>query len=159
MGHFASNTSVAGVISTFEGCETAGNACNSAGQGAGIIVTNALEGGLGVEKKGATPAANKLALELKAPAGQLVAQFSCAGLPVEVRGSLLHPVATGKMLLSATEKFAASKGEQKPDKFAGGTTDEHTLESNTAKGPFEEAGQTIVAVATYEEKVEANPIF
>jgi hypothetical protein len=156
----ANNTEVQGVEALFGGCETGGAKCNSAGKTEGIILTSPLEGRLGVEKKGTkAPANNKLALELHAPGTSLVASFTCAGLPVEVKGSVLHPASTGKMLLTATEKFTAAKGEQKPDKFAGGPLDEHTLESNTAKGPFEEAGQTITAKATYEEKVEANPIF
>jgi hypothetical protein len=156
-GEFNTSKSVAGVIAKFNGCETSGFKCNSVGGIEGEIVTSALEGVVGVEKIGTkTPLNDKLALELHAPVGQKVAAFSCAGLPVEVRGSVLHPITANKMLLTATEKFTAAKGEQKPDKFAGGVVDEHTLESNTNGGPFEEAGQTITALATYEEKVEAN---
>jgi hypothetical protein len=162
-GEFNTNKSVAGVVAKFTECETSGLPCKSTGAAEGEIVTSALEGKVGVEKitivEGKeVPSKNKLALELHAPTGQKVASFICAGLPVEVIGSLLHPILGGKMLLSAAEKFVAKAGEQKPDKFAGGTVDEHTLESNTNGGPFEEAGQTITALATYEEKVEANPI-
>jgi opacity protein-like surface antigen len=154
----ANNKEVEGVEAHFTGCETSGLKCSSAGKPEGEIVTSALEGRLGVEKVGTKPPVNnKLALELHAPAGSNVAEFSCAGLAVVVKGSVLHPATTGKMVLTATEKFTASKGEQKPEKFAGGTTDEHILESNTSGGKFEEAGQTITALATFEEKVEANP--
>jgi hypothetical protein len=156
-GEINSPKSVAGVVATFTGCETTGLKCASAGQPEGQIVTAALEGVLGVEKVGTkTPLNDKLAVELHAPVGQNIAEFVCAGIPVVVRGSVLHPVASNKMLISNAEKFTASKGEQKPDKFAGEPVDAHILESNTNGGPFEEAGQTITVLATAEEKLEAN---
>ena len=154
----ANNKEVAGVIAKFNECVTSGLKCKSTGAAEGEIITSSLEGQLGVEKKGATKAADKLALELHAPAGQKVAEFSCAGLPVVVMGSVLHPVVSNKMLLTAVEKFTATKGEQKPSEFAGEPADSHILESNTNGGPFEEAGQTITATATYEEKVEASSV-
>jgi hypothetical protein len=154
----AGNTEVAGVVATFTGCSTSELPCTTGANTSGTIVTSALEGRLGIEKKGTLPPSNnKLALELHAPVGLKVAEFSCAGLPVEVQGSVLHPAKTGAMVISSTEKFTASKGEQKPDKFAGGATDQHILESKAGAGGFEEAGQTITSLATYEEKVEANP--
>jgi hypothetical protein len=156
-GEINTPKSVAGVVAKFTGCETSGLPCKSLGAAEGEIVTSSLEGVLGVEKIGEVPAKNKLAVELHAPAGQNVAEFNCAGLPVIVRGSVLHNVVAGKMLLSNTEKFVAKAGEQKPDKFAGEGVDAHILESNTNGGPFEEAGQTITVLATAEEKLEANP--
>jgi hypothetical protein len=162
-GEINTPKSVAGVVAKFTGCETSGLPCKSAGAAEGEIVTSSLEGVLGVEKIAIVegkevPAKNKLAVELHAPAGQNIAEFSCAGLPVVVRGSVLHPVVAGKMLLSSTEKFVAKAGEQKPDKFAGEPVDAHILESNTNGGPFEEAGQTITVLSTAEEKLEANPV-
>jgi hypothetical protein len=41
--------------------------------------------------------------------------------------------------------------------FAGGTTDEHSLESDSGTG-FEEAGQTITGILMGEEKVAANSV-
>jgi hypothetical protein len=156
-GEITSPKSVGGVVATFTGCETSGLKCASAGQAEGVIVTSALEGIIGVEKVGTkTPLNDKVASELHAPVGQKVAAFVCAGLPVEVRGSVLHPVTVNKMLLTATEKFTASKGKQKPEHYAGGVPKEHILESNTNGGPFEQAGQTITALVTFEEKVEIN---
>ena len=157
-GEFKNAKEVGGVVAKFNGCKTSGLPCNSTGAAAEEIVTSPLGGTLGVEKVSTEgPAKNKLALELHSEAGN-VAEFSCAGLPVVVKGSVLHPVVANKMLISATEKFAATKGEQKPSAFAGEPDDSHILESNTNGGPFEEAGQTITAIATYEEKIEASSV-
>lgn len=162
-GTINSSKSVAGVNVTFGGCETSGLKCATAGQAEGVIVTSALEGVLGIEKIGIVEgkevaSKDKLALELHAPAGLKVAEFSCAGLPVVVQGSVLHPAVTNKSALTAAEKFAQSKGKQKPEHFAGGVAKEHILESSTAGGKFEQSGQSIIALATYEEKIEASSI-
>jgi hypothetical protein len=156
-GEFKNAKEVGGVEAKFNECVGLGQPCSTTGKASGEIVTHPLGGTLGVEKVGETPAKNKLALELHSESGN-VAEFSCAGIPVVVKGSVLHNVVANKMLLTATEKFAATKGEQKPDKFAGGPVDQHILESNTNGGPFEEAGQTITAIATYEEKIEASSV-
>ena len=148
---------VAKIVAFFTGCETSKIPCNSAGKGSGEITTNSLSGLLGTEKLGTTPPINnKLEVQLKAEAGGALAKFTCSTINVEVIGCVAHPVSSGKMLLTATEKFTASKGEQKPDKFLGGPVDECALESNSGTG-FEEAGQTITAIVTNEEKIEANP--
>ena len=118
----------------------------------------ALSGLLGVEKigTGGVESKNKLEVQLKAEAGGALAKFSCSALAVEVTGCVAHPVSSGKMLSTSTEKFTASKGEQKPDKFLGGPVDECALSSEVGSGP-EESGQTITAIVTNEEKIEANP--
>jgi hypothetical protein len=157
-GEIKNAKEVAGVVAKFNGCETSGLKCSSAGKAEGEIVTASLEGVVGVEKVGLKPSANKLAEELHAPAGSKVATFSCAGVPVEVKGSVLHPITANKMLSTSTEKFSAAKGEQKPDKFAGEGVDAHILESNTAGGEFEEAGQTITSTVTFGEKIEVNSV-
>ncbi len=157
-GEFKNEKEVGGVEAKFNGCKVSGLPCNSAGAAPEEIVTHPLGGVLGVEKVSTEgPAKNKLALELHSESGN-IAEFTCSGLAVVVHGSVLHPVTANKMLLTATEKFAATKGEQKPSAFAGEPDDSHILESNTNGGPFEEAGQTITAIATYEEKVEASSV-
>jgi hypothetical protein len=153
---FKNAKEVGKVVATFNGCKSSGAPCQNAGTEE--IVTHSLGGVLGVEKVSSEgPVKNKLAVELHSEAGN-VAEFSCAGLPVVVKGSVLHPVTANKMLIKATEKFAATKGEQKPSAFAGEPDDSHILESNLNGGPFEEAGQTITAIATYEEKIEASSV-
>jgi hypothetical protein len=157
-GEFKNAKEVANVVATFNGCKTSGLPCNSTGAAKEEIVTKPLGGVLGVEKFGETAVKNKLAVELHSESGPNLAEFECSGLGVEVRGSVLHPVSANKMLIKSTEKFAATKGEQKPSEFAGEPDDSHILESNTSGGPFEEAGQTITAINTGEEKYEANTV-
>ena len=155
---FSGEKTVTKLVAEFSGCETGGIECSNTGKvGEGAITTNSLSGALGVEKLGTTPPTNnKLEVQLVAEAGGALAAFKCSTISVEVKGCVAHPITAGKMLLEATEKFTASKGEQKPDKFLGGPVDECALESNSGTG-FEEAGQTITAVIKGEEKVEANP--
>jgi hypothetical protein len=161
---FDSAKTVAKIVAFFKGCETSKIPCNSAGEPSGDITTHALAGKLGVEKLGlkegkVVESKNKLEVQLFAEAGPTapLANFTCSTITVEVKGCVAHPVSSGKMLLMSTEKFTASKGEQKPDKFLGGPADECALESNGGAG-FEEAGQTITAIVTGEEKLEANPL-
>jgi hypothetical protein len=156
---FSGPKSVAKIVAFFSGCETSKIPCNSPGEATGKITTNSLAGTLGVEKlgTGGVESKNKLEIQLFAEkAGGLLAEFNCSTIHVEVKGCVAHPISTGKMLITTTEKFTASKGEQKPDKFLGGPVDECALESNGGTG-FEEAGQTITAIVTGEEKLEANP--
>jgi hypothetical protein len=156
-GEIKNAKEVAKVVAKFTGCTAIGQKCESEGAAAGEIVTNALGGPIGVEKLGETAAKNKLAEDLQGEnAEKLVATFKCAGLPIIVRGSVLHPIKSNKMVNTAVEKFAATKGKQKPEKFVGEPKD--VLESSLAGGAFEQSGQTITANVKFEEKIEANSV-
>jgi hypothetical protein len=149
---FTGPKTVGALVAKFTGCETGGLKCNSAGNAPGAIDTAVLEGELGVEKQGATDLTDTLAVVLFGPKHGNLAEFECtAAVKVITKGGVIHPVTKNKMLLTSTEKFVASKGEQKPDKFVGGPVDEHILESNTNGGAFEEAGQTITALIESEK--------
>ena len=156
-GEIATAHEVANVVATFEECETSKIPCHN--EGTSTIKTNPLSGGTGVEKKGTTPPSNnKMAEELHGPGGGALAEFECSGLKVVVTGSVLHPVASGKMLTKTTEKFSATKGEQKPSNYEGEPDDSHALASSTNGGTPEESGQTITAEVTFAKAVELNPI-
>jgi hypothetical protein len=158
-GEYTSPKTVGGLVLALNACEFAGGKCNSPGKGTGQVTTAALEGVLGVAKIGTeSPRNDTLAIELHAPVGQNFAEISCGGLPVVVRGSMLHNVAANAMKLTATEKFIQSKGMQKPDHFAGGTPKEHVLETSIGGGPFEQSGLALTSILTNEEKVEASTI-
>jgi hypothetical protein len=62
------------------------------------------------------------------------------------------------MKLTATERFSAYHGKQKPDHFAGGIAGEHTLEFSVNGNPFEQVGVDFITILTNEEKVEASTI-
>jgi hypothetical protein len=152
---YSGEKSVSKIVADFTGCETGGIECSNAG--AGEIITSSLAGLLGVEKLGTTPPINnKLEVQLTPESAATLAEFKCSTLTIKVTGCVAHPISSGKMLLTATEKFTASKGEQKPDKFLGGPADECALASNNGAGA-EESGQTITALVENEEKIEANP--
>ncbi|MDQ6811604.1 MAG: hypothetical protein M3Z95_06875 [Actinomycetota bacterium] len=158
---YTGEKTVGNIVAEFGGCETSGTPCNSAGNTSGNITTKPLEGSLGIEKLGATAAANKLENQLKGPAGGPLAEFECSALAkIVTSGCVAHPVTSNKMLKTATEKFTATKGEQKPDKFAGGPENECALSSALNGGTPEEAGQTITALLenAAPEGVEANSV-
>ncbi len=140
------------------GCTAAGLECASAGAAVGEIVTSPLEGVLGVAVIGASSRTNKLALEWHAHAGSNFAEFTCASLPIVMRGSVLHPLEANKMLSTRTEKLTAAKAEQKPDGFAGEALDAHILESSTNGSAFAEFGWTLPASASFEEALEASTV-
>jgi hypothetical protein len=156
-GEFVNTKEVGHMPVKFNGCQTSELPCNSAGAGVEEIVTHPLGGPIGFETIVVPASKDHLANELHSESGN-IAEFSCAGLPVIVKGSVLHKITANAMKLTAIEKFTASKGKQKPEHFAGGTAKEHILESNTNGGPFEQAGQTITGILTGEEKIEANSV-
>jgi hypothetical protein len=156
-GEFVNTKEVGKMIVKFTGCEFSGVKCNSTGKGTGEIDTHSLGGPIGFETIVSPASKDHLANELHSESGN-IAEFSCAGIPVVVRGSVLHKITANAMKLTATEKFTASKGKQKPEHFAGGVAKEHILETSNNGGPFEQSGQTITGILTGEEKVEANSV-
>ncbi len=159
-GEVASAKEVAHVVAVFTACSSSGFKCHSeigGKQAEGEITTVAMHGGLGVEKEGTKPPLNnKLAEELTPEGGGTFTEFSCAGITVKVKGAVLHPITTDKMMTKATEKFAASKGKQKPEKYVGGPA--IILESSFSGAPYEQSGQTITTETTFEEAGEANTV-
>ncbi len=131
--------SVSGVVLHLEECELAGQQCTSAGAAAGVVVSEPLEGVLGVTRTGATPAKDKIGLALY-PAGHSgpVLEASCGASAVAVRGAVIGPVKTGRMGHPQLTWAASSKGAQKPRAFAGGPNE--TLEASVAGEPFAGVG-------------------
>jgi hypothetical protein len=118
-GEFTGTKAVAGVVVKFNECSGAGFKCSTAGSKEGELVTKTLEGVIGVEKKGLTAKANKIAFDLF-PAGKtgFFIEFACGTLTVKVKGSVLVPITTtNKMQLTLVLKYAATSGRQKPEGF------------------------------------------
>jgi hypothetical protein len=158
-GEYTGTKTVRGVVVKFNNCASAGFACSTVGSAEGELVTHTLEGVIGVEKKGLTAKANKIAFDLF-PVGKtgFFIEFSCGPLPVQVKGSVLVPLTpTNKMEPKLTLKYVATKGVQKPTKFEGEPAD--VLESSLKGKPFEQAGQTLTTVQTNEELLEINTVF
>ena len=154
-GAYTGDKTVGDVVLTLTGCALSGESCASAGAAPGEIVSNLLEGVLGVERLGASESKDKLGLDLfGAGAAGSVMEFSCGSTPVAVRGSVIVPLKANKMSLSATLKFKASKGTQKPERFVERALD--VLEASFAGAAYEAIGLTLAGTQTGEEAVEAN---
>ncbi|MFI4990939.1 MAG: hypothetical protein ACHQHO_08540 [Solirubrobacterales bacterium] len=147
----------------FRECAETGQKCTSTNPVAGEtgeIKVKELNGLIGIEKFGETHAKDKVANLFKPAVGEIFTEFQCGGIPVTVKGEVLNPLTANSMKLSATVKFLASKGKQKPEKFA---TDpvgtKRVLEaSKIIGGGFTQAGQSLTTIQTGEEKLEINTL-
>jgi hypothetical protein len=151
-GQYSGTKEVADVVLKFTGCESSGHKCATAGLAEGELQTKTLEGELGWEAK----PAKKVALDLY-PNGKAGAfmEYRCTGeVPITVTGSILVPVTAGKMLLTSTLKYKASKGKQVPEHFEDEPSDVLTASLNGEI--FEQLGQTASLTQTNEEAVEIN---
>ncbi len=153
-GEYNSPKTVTGVVVKFTHCESAGFTCGTEGAKEGEIITNPLEGRLGIEKKG-----KKIGFDLfpTAADGGLYVTFNCTvALHITVGGSVIVPVKTNKMLNTLTLKYTANKGKQKPEHFEGEPTDVLISEINGKKP--EQSGINITSTQTGEEALEANAV-
>jgi hypothetical protein len=155
-GRYSGSKTLGGIVLTLTGCARSREGCSSAGAHAGEVVSDPLEGELGIERRGASASTDKLGLELLgAEEGGALLQFSCGATSVSIRGAAIAPLKAGKMLVAPTLEFKASKGRQKPEGFAGAGRD--VLEESVGGGAYEQVGLTLSADQTSEEAVEANP--
>jgi hypothetical protein len=153
--NIAQNIDFTGVEAFEQKCEST----NPKGSGPGDVKVKDLNGLLGIEKKGETTAKDKAANLFVPKEGTIFTEFTCAGIPIVVRHEVMNPVTSNAMKLTATVKLAATKGKQKPEKFAAdpaGT--KRVLESNKLGGSFEQAGQSLVTIQTNEEKLEISTV-
>jgi len=132
---------------TFLGCESGGIKCENTAT-LGEIGTNPLRG-----KYGIIETLTKLGTSLEAfTAGTTIATFKCGSTVTKVTGSVISPITpVNKMELKETEKFAQTKGIQKPTKFEGQAADVLMSENSLGK---EQAGEEVEAVITNEEELE-----
>jgi hypothetical protein len=136
------------VVMRFTGCESKAKKCTTAGLAAGEVETKRLEGTLGWQSK----PLKKAALDLF-PIGNEgpVVEYTCEGSASSTLvGSVIAPVVAGKMAATATFKFTATAGHQKPEQFEGAPQD--VLSSVLG----EQVGLTVPSVQTFEEAVEVN---
>ena len=147
-GSITGAKTVGGVVMRFTGCESKAKKCTTAGLAAGEIETKYLEGVLGWDNQ----PLKKVALDLF-PIGKAgpVMEYTCEGsATTTLVGSVLAPVVAGKMLTTATLKFTATAGKQKPERFEGGEQDVLT----SVLG--EQIGLTLPSTQTNEEAIEVN---
>ena len=159
-GEYAGLKTVRDVILSFTGCELVKGpvTCTSAGAAAGEVVSKPLEGILGVEELGATPAANKIGLDLY-PVGKTgpLMTFACAGTSASIKGSVIVPVTENKTSTTNIWKPVATKGRQQPEDFLGAPVD--VLEQSLNGATPEQIGLKLTTTQTSEEPVEVNTVF
>lgn len=145
----------------FTGCAETGQQCTSTNPKAsekGEVKVKELDGLIGIEKFGETHANDKVANLFTPVSGEIFTEFECGGIPVKVKGEVMNPVTANAMKLSATVKFVAKKGKQKPEKFATDPTGtKRVLFSTKLVGGGEvQAGQSLTTIQKNEEKLEIN---
>jgi hypothetical protein len=158
-GEFSGSKSVGATTLTLRNCFDGNERCASAGQAAGTVVSNQLEGALGVEKLGATALKDKLGLDLFPPGHSgAVAEFTCGteGPITTIRGSVITPLKANKMQLEQKLNFKAPKGIQKPESFIGSGKD--VLEGQIGLGSPFRLGLSMKAALTSAREVEANSV-
>lgn len=134
---------------TFTGCMYDGTACTSEGSSAGTIRTERLISRYGFIESGQIG----VSLEPLTRGGDF-AEFSCAGLDVVMRGSVIAPARLGKMAKEFTEKFSSAEGGQSVTGFENEAPD--VLEVSCNSGPFEPGTLTTTNVVSNEEDLEVN---
>jgi hypothetical protein len=143
---------------TLTGCVLATakkESCQSAGTGAGEIVTSPLEGKLGfitnqVKTEGLVVS---VGLDLAHGSSLLTAECGSSKQSVVVGGSVIAPITSlEKMVTASTLKYKAAKGVQAPEQFEEGTKD--TLATSFGGEPAGQSGLNATQKITNEEKLE-----
>jgi hypothetical protein len=125
----------------------------------GPIGLSELNGVLGVQKFGETPAKNKIANWLAPASGEIIAEPDCRGLAVVIKGSILNPVTVNAMKLTATVKWSQHNGKQKPERFATDLMEtKRVLSMDKYGGPFFQTGLSLTTIQTNEEKLEMSTV-
>jgi hypothetical protein len=156
-GEITGPKTVGNLTITLTGCESLGGKCTTVGLADGEVQTATLEGALGIEKitekLGKETVHAALDLYPAVGAGPFL-EFACStsGTTV-IDGSVIAPVAGGRMLKTETFKLAAGSGKQKPESFEGGSREV----LRNALG--EQVGISLTATQTNEEAVEVNTLF
>jgi len=161
------------VVGEFNGCEAHGGECSNT-VNKGEIVTKKLHGEPGTVTKVLKEEKNIDGADLRgqeAPNGEgdkLLAEFSCSGAPVLVRGGVVVKAfsegksKTNKMLNKATIEFIAEKpGKQVPEKWTPGghgiSNEKHEeipefLEGKLPGKGYEQSGQSLITIQTTSPK-------
>jgi alpha-tubulin suppressor-like RCC1 family protein len=156
-GLYTGAKTLGSVVLTFTGCAFGGSKCSTAGANAGELVTTTLVGELGIIKTSTEGVVhNEIGLDLKAPGGGTMVEFSCSTLAGKWKGSVIVPVKTNKMLPTQILKYAAAKGKQKPEAFEGQPKD--IIESSLGASEIEQSGWLLAMVQTNGENIEVNSV-
>jgi hypothetical protein len=130
-------------------------ACESADASTGEILSAPLDARLGVVSGAADSSSDRTGLELSAASGEVLAEFSCAGTPIALKGAVIVELKkANKMSSSLSWKAKGKKGVQKPASFEDGPT--LGLEAKVGAGAYAPASLTVEAATTSEEAIDIN---
>jgi hypothetical protein len=155
-GEYSGLKEVTGVVMHLTGCESRGSTCASSST-AGEVVTKPLQGALGITNETVEAGVEHRAIGLDLyPAGKTgpLAEFSCGGVPVVVKGSVIAPVTANKMSAASSLSYKALEGKQAPEQFEEEPKD--VLETSFSGGAAEQSGLTGKFLLSSEEAVEVN---
>lgn len=166
-GEYGPGDQVKNVVGEFSGCEALAAKCNSAGKGAGFVDTNKLHGEPGIVKLEVKQEKSILGNDLRGQTSEFLAEFSCGGAPILVRGGVVVKAqadSTGGTTGETSNKMAnkvevefvsVPKGKQEPEKWTpngGGISNskheeiKENLEASIAGGGYEASGQFLTTV-------------
>jgi hypothetical protein len=142
------------VVVKLSGCVALRYKCTSHGAAEGEIVTNTLETNLGY----ISGPSKRVGVDLiPAARGGPFTEFTCHGLTIVVRGSVIGQVTpinkTVKALTKFNLAFKQSMGKQKPTSFEGGPTD---VLSGSIGETSQEAGLSLSDSIVFSEAVEIH---
>jgi hypothetical protein len=151
-----SNGQTAAIALTFTGCAISGpigGQCESSGAAAGEIVSNPLQGTLGVIES-----APKLmvGIVIKPTSGSELMAFKCGSNTLDVTGAVIARSAkVDKMSVAFKLRFAASKGTQKPQALEGGNLETLSISSENGE---EAVGLDLRALMVNQQALEIKAI-
>jgi hypothetical protein len=129
--------------------------CNSPGAPPGVMETTTLASVLGFIR---SPKSVGVSLESSSTAPFLEVECHIPGVSFKMAivGSVIAPIKqVGKMSMAFTEKFKASKGKQKPEKFEGAPKDTLTCVFESSSEP---CGLSVTDTIKNIEPLEINPV-
>jgi hypothetical protein len=137
VGELAAAKEIKKVVITFKGCETTilgiKVKCNTAGQAAGVVVTQSIQAILGYTAK------PKAGLDLQPEVGTTFAELECGGTKITVKGDVVCEASPTNV---KTAKFKVTcrqtKGVQEWTKLEGGA--ESVLKTKIGGGAEEQSG-------------------
>lgn len=153
-GEYKSPRTIADASLKLSGCADTSGKCTTGNATPGKIISETLEGALGVYKAAGNPARDKIGLELRPSGAGAFMEFSCGSTPVKVKGAVILLVTANKMLPTVTLEGSTRRGKQTPESFVQGPKE--VLEESSDNGPYTQVGLSITLHAESEESLEVN---
>jgi hypothetical protein len=154
-GQFSGSKEQKSVVLALRGCRLGATKCASAGEQAGKILTNPLEGVLGylAGKGTSTPT---VGLRLSAETGPFLLEATCGNVSIRLSGAAIGVVGHDINLISelSTQSFTQTAGVQAFTSFEGGTPGEQQLWLEFSGGGYTGGMPAAAAALQLSERVK-----